>query len=126
MGTVRRLILPFLLPCLLQAQSSQLDTEHWAVYLENISQPAAVQILLSGPQAAKGTISVPQKGYSQSFSFAANGSAVLNIPSVLVYPDAGNAIQDRAVHISSDKPVFAVALSVGPGSAGAAAITCAC
>ena len=123
MGTVRRLILPFLLPCLLQAQSSQLDTEHWAVYLENISQPSAVQILLSGPQAAKGTISVPQKGYSQSFSFAANGSAVVNIPSVLVYPDAGNAIQDRAVRISSDKPVFAVALSAGPGSAGAAAIT---
>lgn len=120
---MRRLLLPFLLPCLLQAQNSQLDNEHWAVFLENISQPASVQILLSGPQAAKGSISVPQKGYTQSFSFAANGSTVVNIPSVMVYPDAGNAIQDRAVRISSDKPVFAVALSAGPGSAGAAAIT---
>ncbi len=112
-----------MLPVTLLAQTSNnLGTEFWCAFLENISAPGNVQIHISGPEACKGTVSIPQKAYTQSFSIAANGFAVVNIPAVLAAPDPGNAIQDRGIYIKSDRPVAATAFSQGAGSAGATAL----
>jgi len=106
----------------LAQRNNNLGTEFWCAFLENISSPGNVQIHLSGPESCKGTVSIPQIAYSQSFSIGANGAAVVNIPSVIACPDPSNAIQDLGIYIKSDRPVAAVAFSQGAGSAGASAL----
>jgi len=104
-----------------QAQTN-LGTEFWCAFLENISTPANVRIHISGPEACKGTVSVPLKAYSQSFNHSANGAVVVSIPAAIAYPDPANAIQDRGIYIKTDRPVAVTAFSQGPGSAGATAL----
>ncbi|MCZ4410572.1 T9SS type A sorting domain-containing protein [Cryomorphaceae bacterium 1068] len=100
------------------SQQSSLGTDFWLVFNEtipedlNASPPRIIdlQIFISSPTGASGTVTIDGIGFSESFDVESDGLITVNIPDGALIIGS-NVIDSKGIRIESDNPISVYGLN---------------
>lgn len=87
-------------------QYSTLGTDFWLGYMQNFDDPANTLIYITSVSGSTGTVSIPGTGWSQNFTIAANGSALVTVPTAQnAAISTNNTVLNKGIHITSNSEI---------------------
>jgi hypothetical protein len=87
-----------------------LGTELWTGFMQNAYGAQETRLYISAPTATSGTVSIPQTGWSQAFSVAANAVVQVNVPTTAEHVGS-ETVTGKGVRIQAAAPVAVTAIS---------------
>jgi gliding motility-associated-like protein len=90
-----------------QAQnSSNKGTDFWVGFMNHRNgTSASMYLYITADSNTSGTVSVPGQSWSTTFSITANQMTLVQIPTNTAYVSCSDCIQDRGIHVVSNKPI---------------------
>ncbi|NCC88173.1 MAG: hypothetical protein EOM05_09980, partial [Clostridia bacterium] len=87
-------------------QYSTLGTDFWLAYMQNFDDPANTLIYITSVSGSTGTVSIPGTGWSENFTIAANGSALITVPTTQNAAIAtNNTVLNKGIHITANSEI---------------------
>ncbi len=99
-------------------------TDFWLGFMENLGQGADIftySVHITSDRATSGTLSIPLRGWSQSFAVPAKGSASIVLPSWVVATGSGHRA-DLGIHVVTLDSVSVFLLNHAPATTDAALV----
>jgi len=99
------------------AQITSAGNDFWFNFMSNSFEVLHdFEIFISSDNNASGTVSVPGKSWSQSFSVTANTTTTIIVPNDIAHVIVGDVISNQGVHITADEDINVFAMNTARNS----------
>jgi|GEM_PF-2529786 hypothetical protein len=96
------------------AQLSTKGTDFWLGFSQNYDDVGFLKVFITSDVATTGVISVPQAGYTENFTVAANTTTMIIMPFNTVYNAGSETVNNTGIHVLANAPVSVYALNEQP------------
>lgn len=86
--------------------SSNKGTEFWVGFMAHSSSSAGMYLYITSDSSTTGTVSIPGKNWSTTFSVTANNMTLVTVPTNLAYVDCSDCVRDQGIKVTSEKKVI--------------------
>jgi gliding motility-associated-like protein len=86
--------------------SSNKGTEFWVGFMAHYSSSASMYLYITGDSTTTGTVSIPGKSWSKTFSVTANTMTLVQVPSNLAYVGCSDCITGQGIKVESAKKII--------------------
>ena len=93
------------------AQLSTKGTDFWLGFSENYLGASVLKVFITSDVATTGVISVPQAGYTENFTVAANTTTMIIMPFNTVNNTGSETVNNTGIHVLANAPVSVYALN---------------
>lgn len=96
-------------------------TDFWFGFMQNYNSPT-LRVYISSDIATSGTVSIPGQGFTQNYTVAANGTAVVTVPNNQAHITTSQVVENKGIHVTALNPVTVYALNYEAYSSDAAIV----
>ncbi|NNE56070.1 MAG: hypothetical protein HKN32_08625, partial [Flavobacteriales bacterium] len=88
--------------------------EFWVGFMENFWEGTneSLELFVTSNVGTTGTVTIPQQGWSQSFTVSANSTTSINIPNAIAEHYQNQLIEDRGIFVETQDTVSVFAVNV--------------